>query len=231
LRDSLGQYGALGQRSQARRDWRDHLRRQSAVAGQAVPADISADRQHYAEQHYRPGGHTPAWHRGWKSQLGQPVDVVRLGTEPPRQLVRIKPERPGVAAQEADRIGVAGQVCDAALLQRRQERQANSQCTCHRLQRPAKPQARCRQVRSDAWRRSNRVRICGKGGHIGPTSRKVTSAFVQHERPDLIRIRLMPELRRQNADAIQSRQCHFSNAPTLTRIGARVTRRFGSELF
>ena len=124
-----------------------------------------------AEQHHGPGGHAPTWHRGGKTQLRQTVDLGGFGAKPPRQLVWIKPERCRVRAQKSDRIGVAGQVGDAALLQRDQERQANPKAGRDGVERPAKSFARGTQIRADARRRGHDAPLCGDDGHIGPTSR------------------------------------------------------------
>ena len=140
--------------------------RQLAVAGQVVPADIGADREHHAEQHHRAGGHAAARHRGGESS----IRVVRL-TSPASarkrrvDLVRIKPERGRVGAQEADRIGVARQVRDAAFLQRR--RGCGGGCAGRRRSSASVQPSRSRAARRSAPRAARRHRGRSSGRHHG----------------------------------------------------------------
>ena len=185
------------------------LGRQPAFARQAIPADIDADRQHHAQQDHRSRRHAALRHRPGKRQFGLLVDLCRLGLEAPRDLIGIEAQRAGVGAQEAQRIGVAGQFGDAPFLQRLQILQPDAQCRGDLRQRPADPFARRAQVRPGPRRSGGSSSSSSADDIMIRLSASLDSALMQHGAP--FPRTGMPCQRPYTASVcLDSANCHFA---------------------
>ncbi len=139
-----------------------------------VPAAIGAGQDHDAEQHERAGRHATLRHRHRKTQILPRLDP-RLGPEASGHLLRRQAERGRVGAEESERVGGAGQILDAAALDRLEIGLPDAQALREFRQRPAEPLARGAQFRAEPGGRRKLLDLL----HSSLACRRTTRQLIQ----------------------------------------------------
>jgi hypothetical protein len=146
-------FRSLGGQVQGRHETLGHGRHEigdlAPGGGQVVPAAIDPSRERQRQQQDRTAGDAPLRHRLRHVQLGTRDATGGFLLEPAHDLFGIESDMLGIAAQKAGRVGGAGQVLEAAVLQRLEIGLADAQVERHVAQLVAMGLPRHAEIRTE----------------------------------------------------------------------------------